>query len=182
MRYFITFSCYGTHLHGDESGSVDRRHNQVGTRVLDPDTPRAAVERRNMRYSPYRLDGRRRAVVLQTLREVCRYRRWTLLAAHVRKSHVHAIVEAENRHEKMMSDFKAYASRALNQIDGAGPDRRRWERHAAHAGCGRIRMFVTRSGTLSRSRASPWRSSSARFRRRQPARLRSRLGKFRYHS
>lgn len=25
MRYFITLACYGTHLHGHESGSVDRQ-------------------------------------------------------------------------------------------------------------------------------------------------------------
>jgi|GEM_PF-3341019 len=24
LRYFITFACYGSRLHGDESGSVDR--------------------------------------------------------------------------------------------------------------------------------------------------------------
>ena len=30
MRYFITFARYGARLHGDESGSVDRRHNLVG--------------------------------------------------------------------------------------------------------------------------------------------------------
>ena len=30
MRYFITSACYGAHLHGDESGSVDRHHNVPG--------------------------------------------------------------------------------------------------------------------------------------------------------
>jgi len=39
MRYFITFSCYGTHLYGDESGSVDRQHNVPGSRLMDPRLP-----------------------------------------------------------------------------------------------------------------------------------------------
>jgi len=34
MRYFITFACYGAHLHGDESGSVDRNHLVPGKHAL----------------------------------------------------------------------------------------------------------------------------------------------------
>ena len=30
-----------------------------------------------------------------------------------------------------MSDFKAYASRALNRLDGDGPARKRWARHGS---------------------------------------------------
>ena len=30
LAYFITFRCYGTWLHGDERGSVDRFHNIYG--------------------------------------------------------------------------------------------------------------------------------------------------------
>src|SRR5690348_14625961 len=44
MRYFITFACYGGHLHGDESGSVDRRHNVFGSRSLETDPQRVAAE------------------------------------------------------------------------------------------------------------------------------------------
>ena len=67
MRYFITFAGYGAHLHGDESGSVDRRHNLFGGRSLEADPQRAAAERRRMNQPPYELDSDRRAVVLQTL-------------------------------------------------------------------------------------------------------------------
>ena len=40
LRYFITFACYGARLHGEESGSVDRQHNLVGSRLLEPDPQR----------------------------------------------------------------------------------------------------------------------------------------------
>ena len=33
LTYFITFACYGARLHGDESGSVDRRDNLVGNLI-----------------------------------------------------------------------------------------------------------------------------------------------------
>jgi REP element-mobilizing transposase RayT len=131
MRYFITFACYGAHLHGDESGSVDRRHNLFGGRSLEADPQRARAERRSMKQPPYELNRDRRAIVLQTLGEVCSHRGWNLLAAHVRTNHVHVVVETEVPPEKAMNDFKAYASRALNRLDGNEPDRRRWARHGS---------------------------------------------------
>ena len=131
MRYFITFACYGAHLHGEESGSVDRRHNLFGGRGLEADPQRARVERRSMNQRPYEMDSDSRAIVLQTLAEVCSHRAWNLLAAHVRANHVHVIVEAEVPPEKVMNDFKAYASRALNRLDGNESGRRRWARHGS---------------------------------------------------
>ena len=131
MRYFITFAWYGTHLHGDESGSVDRRHNLFGGRTLETDPQRAAAERRSMNQPPYELDSDSRAVVLQAVGEVCRHRGWNLLEAHVRSNHVHVIAEAEVPPEKVMNDLKAYASRALNQLDRDEPSRRRWARHGS---------------------------------------------------
>ncbi len=44
LAYLITFSTYGTHLHGDPRGSVDVRHNMPGTAVLPPD-PRGPLEK-----------------------------------------------------------------------------------------------------------------------------------------
>ena len=80
---------------------------------------------------PYELNSDRRAVVLQTLVEVCSHRRWTLLAAHVRTNHVHVIAEAEVAPERVMNDFKAYASRAMNPLDRNKSDLRRWARHGS---------------------------------------------------
>ena len=59
------------------------------------------------------------------------HRGWNLLAAHVRTNHAHVIIEAEVPPEKVMNDFKAYASRALNWLDGSEPSRRRWARHGS---------------------------------------------------
>ena len=131
MRYFITFACYGAHLHGDESGSVDRRHNLFGGRSLETDLQRAAAERRSMNQPPFELGCDSRAIVLQALEDVCCHRGWDLLAAHVRRNHVHVVVGAEVPPEKAMNDFKAYASRALNQFGGEEPGRKRWARHGS---------------------------------------------------
>ena len=116
MVYLITFSCYGCHLHGSESGSVDRQHNVPGTPTLEGDSTRAAAEAERMDQAPYHLDQVRRDALLEAIQEVCAHRGWSLLAAHVRSSHVHTVVEAEVPPERVMSDFKAYGSRRLNQM------------------------------------------------------------------
>ena len=131
MVYLITFACYGHHLHGSESGSVDRDHHVPGTPILEVDSARAAAERERMDQTPYNLDQLRRDVVLQAIQEVCAYRGWNLLAAHVRSNHVHAVVEAEVPPERVMGDLKAYASRRLNGMRLDEPNRKRWARHGS---------------------------------------------------
>lgn len=84
-----------------------------------------------MDQEPYLLDHESRAVVLRALHEVCQYRGWTLLAAHVRTNHVHAVVEANVQPKKVMGDFKTYASRNLNSKGRDAPERKRWARHGS---------------------------------------------------
>jgi REP element-mobilizing transposase RayT len=131
MRYFITFACYGVHLHGDESGIVDRRHNTPGRPFAEASAERVAVKRRQMDQEPYHLDRMRQAIVFDALREVCLHRRWNLLAAHVRTSHIHVVLEAEVRPEMAMNAFKSYASRSLNRLGIDQEDRKRWARHGS---------------------------------------------------
>jgi len=84
-----------------------------------------------MNQPPYKLESESRWAVLRALRDVCSHRGWNLLAAHVRSTHAHVVVEAEALPEKVMNDFKAYASRALNRLERDEPDRRRWARHGS---------------------------------------------------
>ncbi len=70
MRYFITFSCYGARLHGDELGSVERRQNLFGSRTLESDPLRVEAGLRRMEECPYEMDGISRVVVLEAVKEV----------------------------------------------------------------------------------------------------------------
>jgi REP element-mobilizing transposase RayT len=131
LAYFITFSTYGAWLHGREIGSVDKQHNEVGTPFLPPDVEKEAVMRGNMRESPYLLDKSRREIVLRTILEVAAHRGWTILACHVRTTHAHVIVAASVKPEKVMSDFKAWASRRLKEQLNEPADRKRWTQHGS---------------------------------------------------
>ena len=131
LIYLITFACYGCHLHGQEEGSVDRQHNLPGNRLVKPDPNRVRAEQRLMDQAPYGMDACRREAVLAALLERCAGRRWHLMAAHVRTNHVHVVVEAEARPERIMNDLKSYASRYLNQLRLDEPSRKRWARHGS---------------------------------------------------
>ena len=76
-----------------------------------------------MEQSPYHLDQIRRDAVLEAIQDVSAHRGWRLLAAHVRSNHVHTVVDAEIPPERIMSDFKAYASRHLNGMRVDEPNR-----------------------------------------------------------
>jgi REP element-mobilizing transposase RayT len=84
-----------------------------------------------MDQAPYHLDQPRRDAVLEAIQGVCVHRGWSLLAAHVRSNHVHTVVEAEVPPERVLRDFKAYASRRLNKMSLDEPNRKRWARHGS---------------------------------------------------
>jgi hypothetical protein len=131
VTYLITFACYGAHLHGDESGSIDRLRNLPGSRVISADAGRVALERRLMNLPPYSLDQPRRHAVLAALLERAHGRGWSVFAAHVRTNNVHVIIDAEASSERVMNDLKSYASRQLNAIGFDTRDRKRWARHGS---------------------------------------------------
>lgn len=75
LAFFITFTTYGTWLHGQAPGSVDREHNQVDTSFLEPDPNRQAASHGKISQDPYRLDEARRRIVRDAIVEECRFRK-----------------------------------------------------------------------------------------------------------
>jgi hypothetical protein len=128
VTYLLTFNCYGTHLPGDVRGSVDRLRGGHRGGYLTPATALVDDCRHRMRDASFELSWDEASIVLTTLREVCAFRQWNLLAAHVRTTHVHAVVGQIPDANRAIADFKAYASRALNRRNGLA---RRWAREGS---------------------------------------------------
>jgi hypothetical protein len=103
MTYFITFACYGSHMHGANEGSVDLNHNHYGAPLTQPNPRRLAAELRLMDQAQYRLDEPRRQAVLEAIVKRCTQSDWNLRAAHVRQNHVHIIVDSQQKPEFVMS-------------------------------------------------------------------------------
>jgi REP element-mobilizing transposase RayT len=129
--YFITFSTYGTWLHGDERGSVDRNHNAAGESLLPPNADLRLAREALLTKPEYRMEAGDRETVLAPVRQHAEFRGWSLLAVHVRTNHVHIVVVGEAKPERIMTEFKAYASRALNRLKPTEAQRKHWTRHGS---------------------------------------------------
>jgi REP element-mobilizing transposase RayT len=131
LAYFITFTTYGTWLHGDEASSVDREHNLFGAPPLEADPQRLTTARGRMTQEAYTLDEPRRVVVRDAIVEECQFRGWDLLALHVRSNHVHLVVTADGIPEFVMRSCKSLASKRLTQSKFEDRDRKRWTSHGS---------------------------------------------------
>jgi len=131
LAYFISFTCYGTWLHGDERGSVDCTQNAYGSDFLPSDNEAQAQIRSAMKDPPYLLDEAHRRVVLCAIVELAKTKEWELFAIHVRSNHVHIVVRSKQSIERAMNDCKAVASRDLNLAFPGERGRKRWTRHGS---------------------------------------------------
>ena len=82
-----------------------------------------------MKAGTLKLDEKQRHAVLVAIQEVCAYREWRLVAAHVRSSHVHVVVVTQGGPEQPLHDLKAYGSRVLNRLEGRLV--KRWATHGS---------------------------------------------------
>ena len=128
--YLITFRCYGTWVHGDSRGSMDRRHNVYGTPKIVSNPALQRADSRQTKHAPVVLDFRQRATVEEAIREVCEYRKYALHAVNVRTNHVHSVVTANQKPEPILDAFKSYSTRALRR-DGLSPSVKPWARHGS---------------------------------------------------
>ena len=132
LAHFITFSTYGTWLHGADKGegSVDRDHNVYGSEFIPADKDREEYAGHRMTELPYVLHETARRVVCDAIVAICNEKGWKLEAVHVRTNHVHTVVSADRDPERTMNDFKARASRELNKL-GVDSQIKRWTRHGS---------------------------------------------------
>ena len=131
LAYFITFPTYGTWLHGDQRGSVDRDHNTPGTPMLAPNDRRRSNEQRRLANAPIRLNRRAREIVHRTIDQVAAHRGWTLHAVNVRSNHVHVVISGCHPVERIMNDLKAWATRRLVEGGLFAKGTRLWVRHGS---------------------------------------------------
>ena len=116
LAYLFTFRTYGTWLHGDERGSVDRLHNQYQSPYLPPDRNRLAHNLGLLSHDVVTLDGQQRRLVRIAIRETCSMREWPLCGLNVRTNHVHAVISiGATGAGRALNDLKAYATRKMRQ-------------------------------------------------------------------
>ena len=118
LAYLITFRAYGTWLHGDSRGSVDRFHNRYGAPLIPANRRWQQYNERVLKRPPVQLTASRRATIEAAIRETCEIRRWKLWTLNVRTNHVHSVVTANCDPETVLNAFKANATRKMRDLGG----------------------------------------------------------------
>jgi REP element-mobilizing transposase RayT len=127
LAQLITFRSYGTWLHGDDRGSVDRSHNRYKAPYASPNPNRYQHNKNLLKGEAVILDVSQRSSVESAIRQTCVFRKWLLRALSVRTNHVHVVVSiGEKKPELALNAFKANATRQMRQDDCWQHERSRW--------------------------------------------------------
>ena len=116
LAVFFTFRCYGTWLHGDERGAVDRNNNNYRAPKIPTNSNWRKHSQELLLHRPVTLNAESRQSVEKAIRENCSRRKWGLLALHVRTNHVHAVINiGSKKPADALIALKANATRQLRE-------------------------------------------------------------------
>ncbi|QDS88046.1 Transposase IS200 like protein [Rosistilla ulvae] len=110
LAYFVTWTCYGTWLPGDERGW--HQWGKGGARP--PCEPLQKFAKSQMKEPEFLLTVDNRQVVEATVEEHCKIRNWLLHEVSARSNHVHVIATASGYPPETVRDqLKAWCTRKL---------------------------------------------------------------------
>jgi REP element-mobilizing transposase RayT len=116
LAVFFSFRCYGTWLHGDDRGSIDRYNNAYRSPKIPGSSNWRKHNEQSLIHEPVTLDAARRRSVNKAIGQTCSKRGWRLLAINVRTNHIHAVVAIGGKRPKdALIALKANATRQLRE-------------------------------------------------------------------
>jgi len=111
LAYFITWTCYGTWLPGDDRGWTKWHKGEV---LPQPLLANWCLEK--MTEEPLFLTEGQRMIVNETVALHCQIRGWYLHAVNCRSNHCHAVVTANSHDgEQVRDQLKSWCKRKLKE-------------------------------------------------------------------
>ncbi len=135
IAHFFTITTYGTWLHGDERGSINRKGDSLETHYLKPYPKLEALRQSQLAQEPLFLDAAMRDAVQRAIEAYCAFKNLNLLEINVRTNHVHAAIAGSETPSRVLQGIKAYATRALRNEGLIAPDRRVWTTGGSQRKC-----------------------------------------------
>lgn len=130
LAYLLTWTCYGTWLHGDRRGSVHTSIASRGAPLEAPSERRRAVMRNRLDHEPVHLPPDARRVVEAAVADHCAHRSWWLGACNARSNHVHCVVAAPGAPpERVLQQLKMWSTRRLREQTSLDALSRLWTDH-----------------------------------------------------
>jgi REP element-mobilizing transposase RayT len=111
LAYFITWTCYGTWLPGDDRGWTKWHKGEV---IPQPLLANWCLEK--MTDDPLFLTEIQRIIVNETVALHCQIRRWNLHAVNCRSNHCHTVITASDYDgEQVRDQLKSWCKRKLKE-------------------------------------------------------------------
>ena len=131
IAYFLTWSTYGTRLHGDPRGSVERNKPDRPKERRDPE-PLLQQFEAGAGGDVFLLNDAARRAVHESVQGHAEHRGWAIHALNVRTNHVHVVMRrCDEPPEKVIMQCKAWATRRLRKEGLAGASQSIWTRHGS---------------------------------------------------
>ncbi len=137
LAYHITIGTYGTRLHGDERGTVDRRQNQPGDPIIGRVEQWQRAERASLRFPPRLFTPEQMRLVESLVPSICDRGGWTLHARACAPDHLHTLLTGSADGSLIRKLFKRWLTQALAEHVPLEPDETFW------AECGSVKWVWT---------------------------------------
>ncbi|NNE65665.1 MAG: hypothetical protein HKN33_03790 [Pyrinomonadaceae bacterium] len=112
----FTFRTYGSWLHEDHRGSIDRNNNVFGDPYYPPHPEWERFRFKELKSEPVKLTKRMRKAVIDSIEDTCKKRGWHLIAKNVRTNHVHSVINIGGTKPGLaLNALKANATRVLRE-------------------------------------------------------------------
>ena len=121
LAYHITFGTYGTRLHGDPRGTVDRKANKPGDPIIGAEPDWERMERSTLRFPPVLFDAGSRSFIESVVPSLCDRGGWELHVCAAKPDHVHVLLTASRDAKPVRRWLKTWLSQALNEQLGSEP-------------------------------------------------------------
>lgn len=129
LAYLITVRTYGTWLHGDERTSVKRDGwNHFGHPRYRPNASLESWMRAEMNGDPVLFCETMRNIADVAVRDLCKHRGYSLYALNVRSNHLHAVIAAAMKPERIADAVKAAVTKSLRLAGYFSMEAKVWSR------------------------------------------------------
>lgn len=138
LGYFLSWGTYGTRLHGDPRGTVDRTETGHRDPILGPHEERWEYERGKMNFPPVILTREHRLFAESAIPEICERGMWKYQTCAVAPDHVHVILTSEHEPKTIRRILKRWLGQSLSEKWPLDEGATWW------AECGSIKWLVDR--------------------------------------
>ena len=133
LAFHITFGTYGTRLHGDDRGTVDRSENNFGDPIVGRQEQWHAEETSKLKYPRRILTVEQRITIEQMIPAICERGGWTHIVSAAAPDHVHNLIAATVAGKDVRKWLKRWLGESLSARWPTEPGQSWW------AECGSVK-------------------------------------------